>query len=207
MKRIVLILAYMFFVAATGNNYAEVITFDSLTATVSSPVPNGYEDFNWSNFDYLTSTPGELSGYPNGTISSPNVGFNGLGDPASFTSVGDTPFTLTSLFLTAAWNDGLNVAITGSLGGLVLDAETLIVSTAAATLETLNWPGINTISISTSGGTPNPNFATGGSGTQVAVDNITINNGTPPIPEPGTLGLVGSGVLALAGAIRRRLKE
>jgi hypothetical protein len=206
MKRIAFILAYMFSVAATGNNYAEVITFDSLTATVSSPVPNGYEGFNWSNFDYLTSTPGELSGYPVGTISSPNVGFNGLGDPASFTSAGGSPFTLTSLFLTAAWNDGLNVAVTGLLGGSVLDTETFIVSTATPTLETLNWTGIDTVSISTSGGIPNPDFVPSGQGTEVVVDDITIQDGTTPVPEPWTLGLVGSGVLALAGAVRRRLK-
>lgn len=81
----------------------------------------------------------------------------------------------------------------------MLDTQTFIVSAAGPTLETLDWTGIDTVSISTSGGTHNPNFDE--FGTQVVVDNIT----TSAVPEPSTFGLVGSGVLALAGAIRRRL--
>jgi hypothetical protein len=198
MKRTVLILACFFSLIATGNVYADVITFDNLPPP-GGAIPNGYGGFNWSNFAYLTSSQFPLSGYLNGTVSSPNVGYNSFANPASFTSLGDTPFTLTSLFLTGAWNDGLNVQITGSLGGSVLDTQTFIVSAAGPTLETLDWTGIDTVSISTSGGTHNPNFDE--FGTQVVVDNIT----TSAVPEPSTFGLVGSGVLALAGAIRRRL--
>lgn len=200
-RRIILVLACSFSIAATGNAYAEVINFDSLPTTGAALVPNGYEGFNWVNFAYLTSAVASNSGYRNGLVSSPNVGFCGF-DPASFTTVDDSAFTLTSLFLTGAWNDGLNVLITGTRNGFVVWTQSFIVSTAGPTLETLDWTGIDTVLISTSGGTNNPNF--GGSGEQVVVDDITIS-ATSAVPEPGTLGMVGSGVLALAGAIRRRL--
>ena len=36
------------------------------------------------------------------------------------------------------------------------------------------------------------------------INNITYNSGTT-VPEPGTLVMLGSGVLAAAGALRRRL--
>ena len=37
------------------------------------------------------------------------------------------------------------------------------------------------------------------------VDNISITTGAPPIPEPGALTMFGSGLLAMAGAVRRKL--
>lgn len=43
---------------------------------------------------------------------------------------------------------------------------------------------------------------------EVGFDEITLGSGTPgtsPVPEPGTFVLLGSGLLALAGAARRRL--
>lgn len=37
------------------------------------------------------------------------------------------------------------------------------------------------------------------------LDNLTINGGAPGVPEPGTLVLFGTGLLGIAGALRRKL--
>ncbi len=41
----------------------------------------------------------------------------------------------------------------------------------------------------------------------LAIDNVTVNDEPIPgqVPEPGTLVLMGSGLFAVAGAIRRKL--
>ena len=212
MKKILLILAGSFFLVATGNAYADVITFDDLPPidpVMGGDVPNGYAGFNWNNFGYLGRGPFAESGYINGLVSAPFAGLNSFANPASFTTTDDSAFTLTSLFLTAAWHDGLNVEIIGSRNGTVLDAQNFIVSPTGPTLETLDWSGIDTVSISTSGGTIDPNYEfeiLDVEDTQVVIDDITINglDSTPAVPEPSTFVLLGTGILGLVG-VRRKL--
>jgi len=42
-------------------------------------------------------------------------------------------------------------------------------------------------------------------GTSLSEPNIPCTNGCTPVPEPGTLALFGTGLLSLAGVIRRRI--
>jgi hypothetical protein len=98
-------------------NTGTLITFDDLVSSATgTPITNGYAGLNWTNFDTL-DTPEyttQDSGYITGTVSSPNMAFNADGDPASISSA--TPFTLTSGYFTAAWDNGLILEVVGING-------------------------------------------------------------------------------------------
>jgi hypothetical protein len=177
---------------------ATTITFDDLSSPApgdSVPLPAGYSGLTWSsNFYYLDGTDYDIpSGYQNGTISGPNVAFNGFGSPATVSSA--APFTLNSLYLTSAWNDGLNVTIngySGGVGGVLLDTLTAIIGPVAPTLFTLGWANIDTIQFEASGGTTHYNIDA--NQTQFALDNLTINEPLSAVPLPATLPLLAGGL-------------
>ena len=80
----------------------------------------------------------------------------------------------------------------------------LALSATAATLETFNWTDINEVDFVGSGGTHHSGYS--GSGTQVALDNLTITTGVISNPEPSSLAIVGAGLAGLGLAHRRRRK-
>ncbi len=186
-------------------SYATTLTFDDLTSALSA-VPNGYNGLNFNNFDVNTLANERPSGYVNGTVSPSSVIFNAFGTTASFSGTSDL-FTLNSFYLTSAINDGLTVVAKGFLRGVVEDTETFDVSTFAPTLEILEWTEVDTVTFVSSGGTPDPTAtASGYGGTQFLLDNVTINETVPVTvtPEPSSFALLGTGILAMAGMMKRR---
>jgi hypothetical protein len=179
---------------------AVTINFDGLGNSQS--ISSGYNGFNWSNFFALNTTLQGVNGYSNGVVSPNNVAFNAFGNPASFSSANTADnFTLNSFYLTAAWNNGLNVLIQGFDDGNVVNSINLVVSTLSPTLFTLNWTGIDRILLTTSGGT---NVGYGGSGTHFAMDNLVVNASVSAVPVPAALPLLATGLGALVAAGRRR---
>jgi hypothetical protein len=184
---------------------AVVLTFDDLPdpgAGLSS-VPNGYGGLNWSNMGYMDPAARiaggtNVPGYLNGTVSQPDVAFNGGGTLAV---VSDGTFTFNGAYLTGAWNDNLNVTVIGKLGAAQLYSQTVVVNTQTPTFFNFNYVGIDTLNFSSSGGTPHG--FTGGSGTQFAMDNFTINN----VPEPSSVALLSVGAIGLAITARRRTRK
>jgi hypothetical protein len=187
---------------------AGVITFDDLSDNgTGTPIANGYQGLNWANFQVQNTPLFTIfvgpNGAANGTVSSPNVAFNGFGDIAVLGVSPPSTFILNSLYLTAYWNDGLNVEIegfSGGLGGTLLHDVTETINTTSPTLVNLDWTGIDTVSFLASGGSQNPNFS--GSGTQFALDNLDLT--IVPIPAALPLFATGIGGLGLLGWRRKR---
>jgi hypothetical protein len=163
----------------------QLITFDDIntgTTGVVDPISSPYAGLNWNNFGVISpATSGQClkqCGYYYGIVSSPNVAFNILGNPASFSS--STPFTLNSFYLTADENDGLNVSVTGLLNGAVADTASFTLSSTSPTLATLNWANINEVHFSASGGTAHgwvlPNGTPIRSGTHFALEDVSITH-------------------------------
>ena len=188
----------------TKSAAAALITFDEFGSThaIPTPVPSGYANLDWSNF-YVksagdTTDPQHNIGYGHGVVSGTDIVYNGDADPATISSPRSAPFTLISVYLTAAWNDDLNVTIdaTSAAGGKHATefTQTVTINTLAPTLVTLNFPDIDTVTFSSSGGTPHDPAA---DGFQFVMDNLIITG----IPEPTTVAIL---TLALPLLIKPR---
>ena len=181
-------------VAIAGNQIT--ITFDDIPGQGELLVSNGYKGFQWSNF-YASDlqTDSHTNGGQNSTISPPNVAFNGFGNPANFSS--SEAFDLDSAYLTAVWNDGLQLEVQGFVGSTLTYDNIYTLTTASPQLINFNYLGVDEVNFISSGGTHHAAY-TGGSGTQFAMDNLTVT-----VPEPSNLALIGMG-LAIPLFIRRR---
>lgn len=210
-------LSAAFVATALSPASAITITFDDLAAPASggSVIPNGYAGLTWTNLSYVAGSSFAPSGLLNGTVSAPDVAFNKNGGVASVSS--STPFNLTSLELTSAWDDGLFVSIVGSTNGQAVESLGAFRTTLAPILIVLNWTGLTEVSfasfcvpgICTSAAYP----ATPAGTAQLAfaIDNLAIVPTPAPLPAALSLFAGGLGVIGLIGyagaAANRRLQR
>lgn len=196
MKKLLCLCVVMAFAAAP---VGAAVTFDDLASNTSgTPIADGYAGLNWDNFWVVDGTAIPSSGYYNGVVSPKNVAFNAYGDPAQILGA---PFDLGGLYMTAAWNTGLNVDIEGYLGSDLLYSRTVVVDTTAPTWVTLNYLGVDRVRFVSYGGTDYDPYE--GSGTHFAIDNMSFEPVTGIIPAPAAL-LLGSLGTGLVGWLRRR---
>src|SRR5208283_1373459 len=152
-----------------------LITFDDLTGNL--PVPVGYNSLTWINFYYIDGlTIGVPSGFTAGTVSSPNVAYNAYGAPAAISA--SEPFDLVSAYLTAAWNDNLQVELKGYSGSTLVYDNTYTLSATVPRLIQFNYLGVTAVQFISSGGTPHPGYA--GSGEHFVMDNVSLILYLPP---------------------------
>jgi len=170
----------------------EILTFDDLPGVGGFDqyllVPNGYGGLQWQNFQYMDGLAQPNSGYLNGVVSPNNIAFNDAGNPAL---ISDGSFNLNSAYLTAAWNDGLQVEVQGFVGAALIYDHTYTVNTTGPTLVNFNYTGIDQVTFISSGGTLHPGIS--GRGEQFVMDNLSIT----PVAEPSTVALVGLATMSL----------
>jgi hypothetical protein len=184
---------------------AATLTFDDLISPPPKPnasdesfaiMPTNYGGFQWDNF-WFDSTPPSRTGYRFGVVSQSTILYNADGTPAAFER--DTLFDFNSVYLTAAFRNGLNILVEGFAGGTQKYAQTVLVVATAPTEFTFDFLGVDRVQFTSSGGTKA--FAIG-SGTHFVVDNLTFDKAqtnTQAVPEPATLAglaLAGTGLLA-----------
>jgi hypothetical protein len=188
----------------TKSATATLITFDDFGSThaIPTPIPDGYAGLDWDNFNVKSAgdltDPQHNVGYGHGVVSGTDIAYNNNANPATISSPHTAPFTLVSVYLTAAWNDDLNVTIQATSAASGKNAaefeQTVTINTLTPTLVTLNFLNIDTVTFSSSGGTPHDPAA---DGTQFVMDNLTITG----IPEPTTAAIL---TLALPVLVKPR---
>jgi hypothetical protein len=160
-----LLLAFM--ACAAIASASQLLTFDDLSTSCYDPITNGYAGFNWTNV-WVANGACLGEGYLNGTISSPNVAFNGYGLDASFNIVSGT-FSLTSAYVTSVI--GSSITVMGYNGGTLAYNKSYPVNDAAPTFISFGYEDITEV------------YITGG---KFALDNITINGSSLTITPFGT---------------------
>lgn len=195
---------------SAGAAHGALITFDDLPlappTTNGEEVPDGYAGLNWDEFYYMQADVNNHnpSGYQNAEVSDPHIAFaSGVSLPIT-TVIDIDPgmlFNFTSGWFTAAWYEDLDVTVVGSNSGVDLYTDTFQVDTTGPTFRVFNFIGVDTVTITGSGGTSSPFGASfPDDNTHFVVDNLDI---TTYVPEPASLTLVA--VSASAVWARRRV--
>jgi hypothetical protein len=179
------------------------ITFDDLPSFAF--IPNGYNGLNWgTNFfslDPIVISNYSPSGYVNGIVSPNNVALNANEGPATFSSA--STFTVNSMYITAAWREGLHVLLEGLASASVIHSLEIVIGSLTPTFVNLDWTDVDMVRISSSGGIETLDYP--GSGPYVAIDDITINGEVSSVPEGSSIAMMLLGGLPVAfGVIRKR---
>ncbi len=192
MRRLLALCAAM--AALAPISAATILDFEGLGNL--QQIPNGYGGFTWGPYFWSLDTVayGVPSGYLNGVVSGRNVAFSAFESDVGFGVTSGT-FALNSLYLTAAWNDGLNVDIVGYRLGSLVRSTTAVVDATGPTHVVLNWSGLDWVSFHSHGGT---NHGYSGDGRHFVLDDVEVNS-VPVVPGP-----VAALPFLLGLAVRRR---
>ena len=176
-------LALTWILAVGGQLEATVLTFDDITTADNAPVPDGYGGFDWEQIRVAKASLHSGTGYGNGVVSPEYIAYN---PDASVVTVGGTPFRFNGAYLTAAWNNDLNITVQGFRNSVEQHNRTVVVGPDAPTWFDFNFDGVDELRFTSSGGT---NAGLGGSGEHFVMDDFTVNEAGP---QPSTGALYGS---------------
>jgi hypothetical protein len=124
------------------------------------------------------------------------VAFNPFGSSASFFAT--NTFNFDSAYLTAAWNDGLQLEVRGFVSTNLIYDNTYTLNTTNSSLINFDYLGVTRVAFIATGGIHNSDYS--GTGTVFVVDNLTVD-----VPEPSTSALlILSGALACLADLRKK---
>jgi hypothetical protein len=205
MKWLIGICTVMAMMFATTANAQLMLDFDDITTDVSDAViiPDGYGGLDWDAFGVIHKDVWGSDGYENGTVSGNYVAYNRF---AAVATVDDGLFMFDGAYLTAAWNEDLNIDIDGYVDGSLVQSTTVVVDPYAPTWFDFGWV-VDELVFASYGGT---NAGLDGSGTHFAMDNFTysieidvdidIKGGSCPNPlNPKSKGNIPVAILASDG--------
>ena len=119
-------------------------------------------------------------------VSGSYVAFNSYGNSSLI--LRDTDFDFEGAYLTAAWNDGLEITVDGYLDDFLEYTTTVTVDTTNPIFFTFDYTDVDKLEFTAFGGT---NAGLGESGTYFSMDDFHY------VPEPTTIILLGIGGLLL----------
>ena len=198
MKRLLGIAAIAASLLAAAPAHAVVIGFDDLpTGTIV--VPEYYHGLKWANANIINKNQYPSSGYPVGTVSGTYAAWGGTNSshPTTISSE-DDPFSFNSGYFTAAWEEGVQLLIEGFIDDDdVADyTTTLTLSKTAPLFFEANWVDLRELRLTT--------MRSGGRHVFV-IDDLSIGDAAPvEVPEPLTLGFLGTGLIGITAARRRK---
>ena len=157
------------------------INFSDLpsAADAEKVMPKVYQEIQWNGMNYLykewVKSSHPKSGYLNAFIanSSSHIAFFKHEGSLSAPSTTDA-FNLVSITACAAWNDGLELTITGYRRSIQTDTHTVILLFDKPQMILLQWESIDKVIFKSSGGTVHPESGGSGSGSQVVLTQLTL---------------------------------
>jgi hypothetical protein len=157
------------------------ITFDDLPSAVEGAkwIPNTYRGLKWTGLSYahelFFKKEHPKSGYVTAFTSGcgPHIAF--FKDQASIAiERPNETFTFVSNTACAAWNDDLQLTITGHRNSTEINTHTATLLFGQPQLILLQWKNIDTIIFKSFGGTAHPGSGSG-AGSQVVITQLTID--------------------------------
>ncbi|MGI6656181.1 MAG: PEP-CTERM sorting domain-containing protein [Desulfobulbus sp.] len=173
---------------------AFVLTFDDVPGAdpymTYNPIPNGYGGFDWDysfRLAHKDQYPG--GGYVHGTVSGEWAAYNALGTTVLI-SRQDT-FHFTGAYFSSAFDLSQTLSLKGWRDGTELFSTALEIKNNASRWVQVDWSGIDTLEL-------------GSSGWSFVMDDFTFNESPNPVPEPGTMVLLASGLIVFMARVRSK---